>query len=176
MSLPELPPAWAGQRFGDAVAGMHAWPLLLLLLPVIAFVRYRAVELRYFLDNLRAGDAGLRSELGTGFFVAVHLAGWAATLLIVLGVPILFVFALAASGMEEAAVAATIIGFSIVWVILYVLLGIAYTLFVEVTILAHVCRTLAIENPACLDDIVQASAALPRRGEGLADALDVGGF
>ena len=174
--LPDLPPARAGRSFGEAVAEMHAWPLLLLLLPVIAFVRYRAVELRYFLDNLRAGGAGLRSELGTGFFVAVHLAGWAAALLIVLGVPILFVLAAAASGMEEAAVAATIIGFSIAWVILYLLLGIAYTLFVEVTVLAHVCRTLAVENPAALDDVTQSSAARPRRGEGLADALDIGGF
>ena len=60
--------------------------------------------------------------------------------------------------------------------ILYLLLGIAYTLFVEVTVLAHICRTLAVENPDTLDDVTQSSAARPRRGEGLADALDIGGF
>lgn len=173
--FPELPPAWLSQGVRDAVAGMQAWPLLLLLLPVLAFVRYRAVELRYFLDNLRAGDAGLRSELGTGFFVAVHLAGWAAALLIVLGVSVLLVVAVTASGIEETFVATVIMGFLVVW-LLYVLIGIAYTLFVEVTLLAHICRTLAVENPGALDDTVQSSAARPRRGEGLADALDIGGF
>lgn len=174
--LPGLPPARAGRGLGQAIARIHAWPLLLLLLPVIAFVRYRALELRYFLDHLRAGDVRMRSELGTGFFVAVHLAGWAAALLIVLGLPVLFVVAAAASGMEETAAPAMIIGFLIVWGLLYVLLGLAYTLFVDVTVLAHVCRTLSIENPVALDDVTQSSAALPRRGEGLADALDIGGF
>ena len=66
--------------------------------------------------------------------------------------------------------------FGVIWVLLILVVNLAYILIVHVTILGHVCRTLAIENPASLDDIVQSSAALPRRGEGLADALDMGGF
>ncbi len=159
-----------------AAAGEFRWSLLLLLvLPLAAFVRYRAVELRYLLDNLRAGKARLRSELRTGFFVAVHLAGWTATSLIVIGLPILLVIIAVIAGTEGNA-GAWLIGLGIFGAILIILLEPAYTLFVEVTVLAHVCRTLAIENPAALDDTVQSSAAPLRRGEGLADALDIGGF
>ena len=68
------------------------------------------------------------------------------------------------------------IGFIVLWGLLLLVVNLAYVLIVNVTILAHVCRTLAIENPASLDDIVQSAAAPLRRGEGLADALDIGGF
>ena len=163
------------RRLSEAALEIGVWPLLLLILPVVAFARYRAFELRYLLENLRAGEAELRSNLRMGFFVVVHLAGWTATFLIMLGLPLLLIFVILVGGAEIDTTSVSI-GFAIVWLPLYVLLGPAYTLFVHVTILAHVCGTLAIENPASLDDIVQSSAALPRRGEGLADALDMGGF
>ena len=172
---PGQDPATVQRRLLEAALEIRVWPLLLLILPVVAFARYRAVELRYLLDNLRAGEAELRSNLRTGFFVVVHLAGWTTVFSIMLGLPLALMFVLLVGGAEVDAMSVSI-GFAIVWLPLYVLLGLAYTLFVDVTVLAHVCRTLTFENPAALDEIVQSSAAPPRRGEGLADALDVGGF
>ena len=163
-----------GWKLEEILGRLHLWPLVFLILPVIAYARYHAVEFRYLLDNLRAGEVRLRSSLGTAFFVVVHVLGWTLVLAVMIGVPILFFYAIA--GPEPAVVQRAIIGFAIAWVVLSVVLNMAYTLFVHVTILVHVCRTLAIDNPASLDDVAQSSAGLPRRGEGLADALDIGGF
>ena len=92
------------------------------------------------------------------------------------GFPGLFFYALAFSDLARDAFPGAFIGFIVLWVLLLLVLDSVYILVVHVTILAHVCRTLAIENPASLDDIVQSSSAPLRRGEGLADALDIGGF
>ena len=38
-----------------ALGGLRLWPLLFLILPVLAYARYRAVEFRYLLDNVPGG-------------------------------------------------------------------------------------------------------------------------
>ena len=43
---------------GDALGRLQLWPLLLLILPVLAYARYRAVEFRYLLDNVRRVRSG----------------------------------------------------------------------------------------------------------------------
>ena len=166
----------SGSAIEEFFGRLRLWPLVLLILPVLAYARYRAVEFRYLLDNLRAGEAGLRSSLGTGFFVAVHVLGWTLVLAVLFGLPGLFFYALALSDLTRDAFPVAFIGFIVLWGLLLLVVNLAYVLIVNVTILAHVCRTLAIENPASLDDIVQSAAAPLRRGEGLADALDIGGF
>ena len=165
-----------GSTIEEIAGRLRLWPLVLLIVPVLAYARYRAVEFRYLLDNVRAGEARLRSSLGTGFFVAVHVLGWTLVLAVALGVPGLSFYAIAVGDLPEGAFPGVLIAFFVIWVLLVLVLNLAYILIVNVTILAHACRTLAIENPATLDDIAQSSAASLRRGEGLADALDVGGF
>lgn len=54
--------------------------------------------------------------------------------------------------------------------------GILRTLLVDVTLLKRACATMSVANPQELDSVIQSSADLPSHGEGLADALDVGGF
>ena len=171
-----LGPPISRWRVEEALGGFHFWPLVFLVLPVLAYARYRAVEFRYLLDNVRAGEARLRSSLRTGFFVAIHVLGWTLVVAVTLVLPGLFFYAMAVADLSKEVLAGALIGFVVVWALLLLLVNLAYVLVVNVTILAHVCRTLAIENPASLDDIVQSSAATLRRGEGLADALDVGGF
>lgn len=168
--------AVSGPEVGEALGRLRLWPLLLLVLPVLAYARYRAVEFRYLLDNVRVGETGLRSGLRTGFFVAVHVLGWTLVLAVMFGLPGLFFYAIAFSDLTRDAFPGAFIGFIVLWALLLLVLGSVYILVVHVTVLAHVCRTLAVENPAALDDTVQSSAAPLRRGEGLADALDVGGF
>ena len=65
------------------------------------------------------------------------------------------------------------IGFFIVFFLFY---GLLRTLFVDVTLLKRACNTLSVDNLQELDNVIQSSADLPSHGEGLADALDVGGF
>lgn len=165
-----------GSAIGESINRLRYWPLVLLILPVLAYARYRAVEFRYLLDNVRAGGAGLRSSLGTAFFVAIHVLGWTLVIAVTFVLPGLSFYAIVIIDLAEDAFTGTLIAFVVIWALLLLVVNLAYILIVNVTILAHVCRTLAIENPASLDDIVQSSAAPLRRGEGLADALDIGGF
>ena len=165
-----------GSKIEEILGRLHFWPLLFLIVPVIAYARYHAVEFRYLLDNVRAGDVRLRSSLGTAFYVVVHVLGGALVLAVVFGLPGLFLYGLTIADVTSDVAQGAMIVFGVIWVLLILVVNLAYILIVHVTILGHVCRTLAIENPASLDDIVQSSAALPRRGEGLADALDLGGF
>ena len=165
-----------GSTIEEFFGRLQLWPLVLLVLPVLAYARYRAVEFRYLLDNVRAGEAGLRSSLGTAFFVAIHVLGWTLVVVVMLVLPGLSFYAIAVADLPEGVLGGVLIGFFVIWALLLLVVNLAYILVVNVTILAHVCRTLAIENPASLDDIVQSSAATLRRGEGLADALDLGGF
>lgn len=166
----------SGSTIEEFFGRLQLWPLVLLILPVLAYARYRAVEFRYLLDNVRAGEAGLRSSLRTGYFVAIHVLGWTLVVAVALVLPGLAFYAIAVAGLAEDGLAATLIAFVVIWALLLLVVNLAYILIVNVTILAHVCRTLAMENPASLDDIVQSTAASLRRGEGLADALDIGGF
>ena len=166
----------SGSTLEEFAGRLQLWPLVLLIAPVLAYARYRAVEFRYLLDNVRAGEARLRSSLGTGFFVAVHVLGWALVLAVAFVLPALAFYAIAVADLAGDALSGALIAFAAVWVLLLLVLNLAYILIVNVTILAHVCRTLSMENPAALDAVVQSSAASLRRGEGLADALDIGGF
>ena len=58
----------------------------------------------------------------------------------------------------------------------YWLFGLAKTLMVKLTLLGSVCETLMLAQPEALERTAQSTATLPGHGEGLADALDVGGF
>ena len=164
-----------GSRIGLLLEQARYWPLLIIVPAGIAYARYRAIEFRYLMDNLRVGEVRLRSALSTVFVGGLYLFAWTILIAIVIGVPVILTVWVAASA-PHASAGPVIIGALLAWTISVLAFGAAYTLFITVTALAHVCKTLAIENPAALDDVEQASAALPRRGEGLADALDVGGF
>ena len=58
----------------------------------------------------------------------------------------------------------------------YWLFGLLRTVMVKITVLESVCRTLTLPQHQALELTVQSTAALPGHGEGLADALDMGGF
>ena len=60
--------------------------------------------------------------------------------------------------------------------LVYFLYGFTRKLFLEVPLLKLACTTLLLEQHEALERTAQSSAALPGHGEGLADALDVGGF
>jgi uncharacterized membrane protein YjgN (DUF898 family) len=176
----------AGQLFGR---WLLAW---LLLIPTLglSYAWYRAGEFRYFAASTRYNGLSFGSELRTGrviwiwlryavVLVAIVAAAGAIATFIMPG----FLYGLQAlgSGDEEAIAAAMESLGSAFLVILFAMMfvvGIAASaarlaLFVH-PMLGEICRTLTIEGAADFDAILQSQQARPSRGEGFADALDVG--
>jgi uncharacterized membrane protein YjgN (DUF898 family) len=176
----------AGQLFGR---WLLAW---LLLIPTLglSYAWYRAGEFRYFAASTRYSGLSFGSELRAGrviwiwlryaiVLVAIVAAAVAIATFIMPG----FLYGLQAlgSGDEDAIAAAMESLGSAFLVILFAMMfvvGIAASaarlaLFVH-PMLGEICRTLTIEGEADFDAILQNQQARPARGEGFADALDVG--
>jgi uncharacterized membrane protein YjgN (DUF898 family) len=152
------------------------WPALLFVAGSLVQVWYQVVEFRYLLSNVRVGGSGLRSEIGAGFVYGVYFLFW--FLFFALGAALVGgAVALAPEPGDPKAIPAVAAGASVLgFFLLLALAGILRTVLVDVTLLKRVCATLSISNPEALERVVQSSAKLPSHGEGLADALDVGGF
>lgn len=160
------------------------WPAALVVAGSLVQVWYRVVEFRYLLSNVSIGRSGLRSDIGAGFVYRVFFLFW----ILFLGLATALIGGAIAILPEQAATAPepgnakaflslmTAVLMFFAFFLLLGLSGILRTLLVDVTLLKRACETLTISNPEALEHVAQSSAALPSRGEGLADALDVGGF
>ena len=153
-------------------------PLWLVVLSFSLFVWYRVGEFRYFVGAMRIGETRLSSRMDTAIVYGVYFAflvvvvGAALFLLIgVLGSLIGFVKPTGVTGNQVIFLTTTVLLLAIYW-----FYGFVRMLLVKVTLLTNICETLSLERQETLDRTVQATAALPRHGEGLADALDVGGL
>ena len=157
------------------VSSITYWPLLLLPISFLFWIRYRVMEFRHFMNSLTIEDVRFSSQIGMKFvfvqcviYVAVLVAAW------------LLVGGLFASMMIGFVTTDGGTGLVFVPVLLVILLllssGIIKTLFLDVPLLAHVCETLEIANAGALEEVAQSSASAPGHGEGAAEALDVGGF
>jgi len=51
-----------------------------------------------------------------------------------------------------------------------------WTLIFRFEVVKQLVKTTAVDNPHVLEHAAQTAATGPRTGEGLADALDIGGF
>ena len=153
-------------------------PLWLVVLSFALFVWYRVGEFRYFVGAMRIGETRLSSRMDTAIVYGVYFAflvvvvGAALFLLIgVLGSLISFVKPTGVTGNQVIFLTTTVLLLAIYW-----FYGFVRMLLVKVTLLTNICETLSLERQEALARTVQATAALPRHGEGLADALDVGGL
>ena len=160
------------------VGKLNFMPLWLIVLSFPLFVWYRVGEFRYFVGAMRIGETRLSSRMdaavvyGVYFAFLVVVVGAALFLLIgVLGSLIAFVKPTGATGSQVIFLTTTVLLLAIYW-----FYGFVRMLLVKVTLLTNICGTLSLERQEALDRTVQATAALPRHGEGLADALDVGGL
>ncbi len=57
----------------------------------------------------------------------------------------------------------------------YLTLGIAAP-FVQQRLIRYLCERLTVEGTVDVDSVLQSKAPLDKTGEGLADALDIGGI
>jgi uncharacterized membrane protein YjgN (DUF898 family) len=188
---------WLGDRsFAfDARAGrlLGRWLLAwLLLVPTLglSYFWYRVQEFRYFATQTRYGNLEFQSDLRTGQVITIGLlylltlvailavVGLAAALLL----PGLMSAIEAVTSGNEAALesASETLGpfFVLVLVALFFVIGIAFsaarlTVFVH-PMLRKLAHSLSIVGTEDFEAILQSQQARPRRGEGLADAFDVG--
>ena len=161
-----------------AASELELAPLGLLLVSAVLFTWYRVSEFRHLVNAVSLGETRLQSSLAAGpvygiqvaFYMCVGFAGF--FLVMMTGVII--------GGLKAAEVPLNpfALGFATLLVggAAYWLFGLVKTVMVKITVLDSVCQTLTVAQSEALGQTVQSTAALPRHGEGLADALDVGGF
>ncbi len=151
-------------------------PLWVLPVSAAMFAWYRVNEFRLLVNGVRIGSTRLESTVHAGSVFGVYLVFWFCILIAgaCASVGLFVIVGPIALGDVDPRWLVVLIPFALVFI--YWLYGLARTLFVQVSLLALACRTLSIHEPDGLGRAVQSSAAMPRRGEGLADALDVGGF
>jgi len=176
-----------GMAFASAFGiGALIWAVLagMLLYPV-----FQAMVLRWWTSGLRFGDMVATSALRTGEVYATYLRyiGWSmvfstiATLVLTLlgaagGI------ALWASGVLEKEWFSSIgeIAAAILGVVIYVAFALGFAAIYQVKVRLGLWRAVAnsagLSNPATLETISSVGAPASSVGEGLADALNVGGF
>jgi uncharacterized membrane protein YjgN (DUF898 family) len=186
---------WFGDRRldfdGKASELFKPWLIAwVLLFPTLGFsyVWYRVREFRYFASKTRYGSLSFESELSAVSVVLISL-GFYVSLVVLIGllfalvavfVPGLWTVLASMSDPNSAEMmaqdAAPAIAFLAVMVVYMALVGV-----MQVVVLIHplfrvICRTFKVKGREDFAGIAQSRQATPSRGEGLADALDVGAF
>ena len=161
-----------------AVRRLNLAPLGLLLFSAVFLTWYRVREFRHLVNAVRIGETRLESGLDAapvyGIYVAFYLCVGVAGFVLAVTVGAIS-GALKVSGVSvngAAVFVAALLGMGAG----YWLFGLAKTLMVKLTLLGSVCETLMLAQPEALERTAQSTTTLPGHGEGLADALDVGGF
>jgi uncharacterized membrane protein YjgN (DUF898 family) len=166
--------------------GALIWVLLagILLYPV-----FQAMVLRWWTSGLRFGDMAASSALRTGEVYGTYLRyiGWSivfstiATFVLILLVAA-GAAALWATGVLEKEWFSSLgeIAVAILGVVTYVAFALGYAVIYQVKVRLGLWRAVAnstgLSNPATLETISSVGAPASPVGEGLADALNVGGF
>lgn len=149
------------------------WPFVGLAAAWLLYARYRVRQFAYFAGSISLGGTTVSSGLRTGrvlgyacIYGALNLA-WVAVLVAIL-------VAVAADATDGGMLAVPLlVAFAVLLWFTSPIIRIAWLLF---PIVRECCRTLEIRNLAAVEGVVQSQRAGPTYGEGLADALDVGGL
>lgn len=159
-----------------------AW---LLFIPTLGltYVWYRAAELRYFarhtsFENLRlelpvtGGQIfGIYAWFGLAVIAAIVVAGGVVG--VFLGITAEAFQATLESGAFLSLAGPTVI---VMFLVLYMVIGVLGTILITHPLANLLCTRLVFTGAQDFEAIAQSSRAVPASGEGLADALDVGGF
>jgi len=183
---------WFGDRAltfeGRDWALFGRWILvMLLLIPTlgVSYAWYRAGEFRYFTEQTRYGDIRFQSDLGTGrlvliwlqlfaTFVAILIVVTLAATLLVPGLMQSVQLAISDKAAAEAFGPMLMVVLFFAFLTVAILFGVArFAVFVH-PMLNAICDSLTIRGSVDFGAILQSQQAMPTRGEGFADALDVG--
>lgn len=156
-----------------------AW---LLLSVSILYPIFQTIVLRWWISGLRFGDIAVKSQLRTGQVYAVYarFVAWAAVFTVVAGC-LLGIGALALASVTAhldtmyGEILTAILGLAA-----YVAIALGYSTIYQATVKLGLWRcvieSLDISNPQLLEQVSAAGEAASPVGEGLADALNVGGL
>jgi uncharacterized membrane protein YjgN (DUF898 family) len=166
--------------------GALVWAVLagILLYPI-----FQAMVLRWWSSGLRFGDMAAKSTLRTGEVYATYLRyiGWSMVFSTIATFALMLLGAAGAAALWASGVldkewfsnigeiAAAVLG-----VIIYVAFALGFAAIYQVKIRLGLWRAVAnstgLANPATLETVSSVGAPASSVGEGLADALNVGGF
>ena len=164
------------------------WLLAWFLTPFtlgLSLLWYRAVSIRYFASHTRYEGLSFESDLRARNIAWLYFKYAAVTfgILALIGIFISFTVPTGSLANLEAAPQSVksipiagllVIIFSIT--AFYIVSNISATLFLTHGWIALFCRNLTISGDVDWDEIQQSALSAPTRGEGFADALDVGGL
>ena len=187
--------SFGNRRFGfDGRASelLKAWLLAwLLLLPTLGltYVWHRAREFRYFTKKSRCGSLSFASDLRTGALIRIAVV-FVLLLLLVLALLFATILALVFTVMSDPEVAETmqrvdgelpfdlgatdLAGYVIALVVFFPIMAVLRMLFLIHPLFLKVLPSIHIIGEEDYEGIAQSAQSMPRHGEGLADALDVG--
>ncbi len=184
---------WIGDRhfeFGARASDMLgpwliAW---LLLIPTLgmSYIWYRVREFRYFAAYTRYGALRFDSVLGTGRVIWIYLRYY--LVLVVVFVVIVGAASVMAPGLlgafgvftggDEAMIEAIeptlVFGVFALFIVYFLVSGVVRVVLLVHPMLREICRSLRVTGEEDFEAIAQSQQYSPSRGEGLADALDVG--
>ena len=156
---------------------------LSMLFAVLLFPVFQAMVLRWWIDGLRIGDVTISSQLsvGTIYYSYVRFIGWSLLFaLIMMIAAIIGAIAMVALGKAlaggEAAEILGVIGAVVFYVAFMLGYSTIFQVTVKLTLWRHAVETAVVSNLAALDQVIAEGAPSSALGEGLADALNVGGI
>ena len=140
------------------------WLLGVIPIFFLTYLWYQVIELRYVLSRTDIGPVRLSAAFSVWHVLGVIVLGWAITL---------GVFGMAFLIMDGGAVLA---GAILVMMSMLFLLPVLNVVIVEYGMTKIIASGMYVSDPEALDAVLQSTGQGPGRGEGFADALDVGGF
>ena len=178
---------------GKAAELLKTWLLAwIFLVPTLGltYIWYRAREFRYFTAKSRCGSLSFSSDLETGatvrivvFFavLALLVVGALFTVIVVLAVTTAMLNPELVGSMQRAGTwlpfdlrGSDLVGYVIVIAVFLPVMAVLRMLFFIHPLFRDVLPSIKIIGEEDYETIAQSVHSMPRRGEGLADALDVG--
>ncbi len=150
-----------------------------ILLALLLFPVFQAMVLRWWLDGIRFGALTVRSHLLKRRIYGAYLRFLGLALLLIVATIVIAITGLAIFGVSPGGTGTEVAG-TLASVALYVavMLGFStiYQATVRLALWRHGAESLEIEGLAVLDQVTATGRAGSAVGEGLADALNVGGI
>ena len=186
--------SFGNRRFGlEARAAdlLKPWLLAwLFFLPTLGltYVWYRVKEFRYFAEKSHCGAFSFKSELKARSIIpaviAYVLSISLTMLFLVLGIAMVatvFLFPALTASMESAANVlpgelgpVEMVGYVVAFAIIFPIIGVLRMLLLVHPLCREISGSTSVIGKEDYEAIAQSRQSTPRRGEGLADALDVG--
>jgi len=167
-------------------APMGGFSLILILAFPVIFAVFRAVQLRWQVDGIRFGPVALRSDLNGGevfgcyFGMFVSMFGYGAVMAGVIAAVFYgsggALITLKAGAPWTAATVAYLAALALAYLMLLIGMGAIKRYFLDRGLWKAVAASTGVVNVAALDSVVAKGDTAGPMGEGLADALDFGGF